>query len=445
MSTFIFDLLGIESKQLIIRTSSLVEFIFYTLILTLPFQKTKNFGLKLCIILPFTLPLILLVASINSLHPYLLTGIVNIFMYLFVLAALCILFKEALSELLLCLVGGIAIQMIVGRLYELLILMVKNNPYETHSFFRDTVPLRDWTIYFLVHFSLSLILALIFRRKEVHEHDRANQKLILFFSLSFILMTVLLNSFSRSFEGNNDTLVFIIRAFSILYGLLTLLLRTRILEASKLKRELLIMDELIYSEKKQFDNMKSEIEIINMKCHDLRQQLSNISYKLTIQEIEALNAAIEVYDTNIKTGSDILDVILYKKKLFCEKNQIDMTCMADGQCLSFISPSHLYSLLSNAIENALEAVQSVTDEKKRTISIWIGKENGITAIHVTNYFNAELVIIDNLPQTSKKDKNHHGYGMKSMRHIAQQYNGTLSFHTEDDIFFLHIYFPNTKL
>lgn len=120
-----------------------------------------------------------------------------------------------------------------------------------------------------------------------------------------------------------------------------------------------------------------------------------------------------------------------------------MSCMADGRCLTFISSTHLYSLLSNAIENALEAVQAVNNDKKRTISISIGKVNGLTGIHVTNYFNDDLTISDHLPQTSKKDKDRHGFGIKSMRHIAEQYNGTLSFQTEDDIFYLHIYFPNS--
>ncbi|MNW37609.1 Histidine kinase-, DNA gyrase B-, and HSP90-like ATPase [compost metagenome] len=137
-----------------------------------------------------------------------------------------------------------------------------------------------------------------------------------------------------------------------------------------------------------------------------------------------------------------MDVILYKKQLYCEKNRITMSCMADGRCLSFISPTHLYSLLSNAIENALEAVQSVSNDKKRTISISIGKEQGVIGIHVTNYFNSELTIIDHLPHTIKKDRDRHGFGIKSMRHIAERYNGTLSFQTEEDIFYLHIYFPN---
>lgn len=436
----IYDLLGIYAKQFTIRSASLIELTFCVFLLTLPFQKRNGFGITLGIITPFAFPVIFLMSVINTHNPQFFAGMTNIFLYLFALGALYLLYQETFSELLLCLCGAVAIQVIVGRLYEILIITLDKNPYETLSLFHSMVPLRDWPLYYLIHFFLCSLLALLFRRKRVYEHDRANRQLIITFSLIFIVVTMILSSVSRSFE-ENTVLDFIIRIFAILYALLTLLLRTRILETSKLKQDLLIMDELLYSEKKQFDSMRSEIEIINMKSHDLRQQLSNISYKLTLQELESLKEAIEVYDTTVKTGSDILDVILYKKQLFCEKNGIRMSCMADGQCLSFISPTHLYSLLNNAIENALEAVQLVQNDKKRMISISIGKEHGVIGIHVTNYFNGDFIVKDHLPQTGKKDKNRHGFGIKSMRHIAEQYDGTVSFHTEDDIFYLHIYFP----
>ncbi|OMF95308.1 hypothetical protein BK144_07255 [Paenibacillus sp. FSL R7-0273] len=443
MSGIIDNLLGIYSKQFTIRSAISVEFFFCVFLLTLPFQKRNRFEMKLSIMTPFAVPVIFLMSVINTHFPQFFAGMTNIFMYLFALSALYLLYKETFSELLLCLCGAVAIQVIVGRLYEILIILLHKNPYETLSLFETMVPYRDWPLYYLIHFFFCALLALLFRRKRVYEHDRANKQLIITFSLIFIVVTMILSSVSRSFEGENAVLDFIIRTFAILYALLTLLLRTRILETSRLKQDLLIMDELLYSEKKQFDSMRSEIEVINMKSHDLRQQLSSISYKLTLQELEALKEAIEVYDTTVKTGSDILDVILYKKQLFCEKNGIRMSCMADGQCLSFISSTHLYSLLNNAIENALEAVQLVQNDNKRMISISIGKEHGVIGIHVTNYFNGDFIVKDQLPQTGKKDKNRHGFGIKSMRHIADQYGGTVSFHTEEDIFYLHIYFPGS--
>lgn len=56
------------------------------------------------------------------------------------------------------------------------------------------------TPFFLIHFIFSLLLALLFRRTQVFEHDKTNKMLIITFSLTFIVVTEIITSFSRSFE-----------------------------------------------------------------------------------------------------------------------------------------------------------------------------------------------------------------------------------------------------
>ena len=43
--------------------------------------------------------------------------------------------------------------------------------------------------------------------------------------------------------------------------------------------------------------------------------------------------------------------------------------------------------------------------------------------------------------TTKAEKSEHGYGMKSIREIAEKYNGTVSAKIEGDIFTLTIMIP----
>ena len=46
-----------------------------------------------------------------------------------------------------------------------------------------------------------------------------------------------------------------------------------------------------------------------------------------------------------------------------------------------------------------------------------------------------------MPQTSKRNKQYHGYGMKSMKHIAKKYGGSLVCGVEDNTFTLQILLP----
>ena len=46
-----------------------------------------------------------------------------------------------------------------------------------------------------------------------------------------------------------------------------------------------------------------------------------------------------------------------------------------------------------------------------------------------------------LPRTSKEDRDSHGFGLQSIRQIAQDHGGFLTVQGEDQIFLLRITFP----
>lgn len=444
MIHLIVKICGFYSYEYIIKLMSMIEIFFCIIFYTFPFKKRKWFYTKLFGSLIFGLLYLYPLAVFRTHNMTTISNIlVTYFIYLFVFGILVLLYQEKLPELLLCLCAGVATQIIVGRLYEILLILFGKNAYTNFSLFRHffAVEWYDWISFYLIHIALIFLVALLFRKKEVYKHDRTSTLIIVIFSLIFTLITIPLNAISRPLEASNFSLALIIRIFSILYALLVLSLRTGILEQSRMKQELQILNELLYLENKQFDSLRNDIEIINIKCHDIRNQFVQFEDKLTKHEIDTMKSAIQIYDSNIKTGSEILDVILYKKQLICEKFHIQMSCIADGSSLSFISTSHLYSLFSNAIENAIEAVQQIEDIEKRIISITVGKENGLIAIHITNYFDGICDIKNGIPQTNKKDKSHHGYGAKSIRYIVDLYHGRVSFQTDEDIFYLHIYLP----
>ena len=69
------------------------------------------------------------------------------------------------------------------------------------------------------------------------------------------------------------------------------------------------------------------MDMINMKCHDLRHIFNKIEGKLTAEEAEKLKEAMTFYDASIKTGNDVLDIVLCEKKVLCEQNGIQLSCV----------------------------------------------------------------------------------------------------------------------
>ena len=78
---------------------------------------------------------------------------------------------------------------------------------------------------------------------------------------------------------------------------------------------------------------------------------------------------------------------------------------------------------------------------QREISLIIRQSQQFAVIWVENRYCAELNFVDGLPQTTKRESEYHGYGMKSIRLLVKKYGGTLVINTEDQLFRVKILFP----
>ena len=117
--------------------------------------------------------------------------------------------------------------------------------------------------------------------------------------------------------------------------------------------------------------------------------------------------------------------------------------MADGKKLSFMRSSDLYALFGNIIDNAIEAV-SVLDEDKRTISLSVSEKSGFIVINIYNRYDGELSFESGLPRTTKSDESMHGFGMKSVQATCEKYGGSMSIRTDKNVFNLNIIIPKTE-
>ena len=109
--------------------------------------------------------------------------------------------------------------------------------------------------------------------------------------------------------------------------------------------------------------------------------------------------------------------------------------------MSFIDESDLYTLLGNAIDNAIEATRKVSDAN-RYIGMQINKKGNLVFIHLENTFNNVLNENNGKLITTKDDNQAHGYGILSMEIIAAKYGGTISHKVKNNIFELNILLVN---
>lgn len=210
---------------------------------------------------------------------------------------------------------------------------------------------------------------------------------------------------------------------------------------NRISKNLEVVNELRKEEQAQYELNKQNVDLINIKCHDLKYQIREMGNKTSMspEVVESITKVINIYDSAIKTGNKALDVVLSQKSLFCSQHQIKFNCIADGSALSFMSEPDTYSLFGNIIDNAVEAVKNL-DTSKRLITLRIKKVGNLVSISAQNCYQGKITFNDGYPVTSKADARYHGFGLRSIKIVCDKYNGTLSLDSSNQTFTVAILF-----
>ena len=207
------------------------------------------------------------------------------------------------------------------------------------------------------------------------------------------------------------------------------------------------VEQLLAQSVRQYNVSKENIELLNIKCHDLRHQIRAFHRdgKIDASLLGEIERVVDNYDCTVRIGNGALDVLLTEKSLLCRSKNIRFTCLADGAGLSYMDPYDLYALFGNALENAIEAAEQIDDPERRVIGLTMRAMGGFYTINLQNYVAGAVTLDEEgMPVTHKADKNNHGFGVRSMNMLAEKYGGALSYKAEGGVFNLNMVLPYRK-
>jgi len=178
--------------------------------------------------------------------------------------------------------------------------------------------------------------------------------------------------------------------------------------------------------------------------HDMRHHLTVIAGFLTAGRAQLAEEYI---------GKVQADIEAISPKRFCENELVNLLCSSyfnkaghEGIRLSVdarlprsisVSDTEICSILSNGLENALHAVDSLEQPLKWT-EIYCGIHAKKLLIEIKNPYEGEIVMRDGLPVSNREG---HGYGCRSIRSIAEQNGGLCTFEAEHGEFTLRVMLP----
>lgn len=416
------------------------EMIIVTVMFAFFFEKRKLFWLRIGLCCLFGL-----VASI--LWNYCLLKIevytwARILWYIFkhimslviVFAGLLICNRISFGEALFCSIGSVATQHISYRFFAIILAICKM-PYASVGSFFIAIGVSS-VVYLSVYF---LLVRKVRKQPEQYFKNKMNIILGGILILFAIVLQFVVEPYAPMAE--NPLLFIYLSLYAIICSVCTLLLEYGFFAHKKLIYDNEILDHLVHIQEEQYRTSKDNMDMINIKCHDMKHQMSKIVGRFNPEAVKEMQDIISIYDLSLKTDNEILDVFLAEKKLQCEKDDVKLDCIVNGSCLQFMQPSDIYSLFGNALDNAMEAVCKLSDKGKRVIGLSVTSKLNMAIIHTENFYDGEIEFQSELPKTTKEDTKYHGYGMRSIKKIVEKYGGSLAVVAENGIFNLNITIP----
>lgn len=256
-----------------------------------------------------------------------------------------------------------------------------------------------------------------------------------------LIVDIVLNAVTVYLGDRSSVVVMVMSTvYESLCCLFLMYIQFELIKSENLKTELDFTQTMLREKERQYNLSKENIELINLKCHDLRHQIRSVGEKkdLPAEVVREIENAISIYDAKVCTDNEVLDIILTEKSLSCAMDGITLTCVADGRSLEFMDKTDVYALFGNALDNAIEAVRRLP-ESERNIGVVVRSIGEMVSVNVRNSCDGNVKFgSDGFPLTSKENNGFHGIGIKSIRNIAEKYHGVSSVSVKDNTFNLNV-------
>lgn len=166
----------------------------------------------------------------------------------------------------------------------------------------------------------------------------------------------------------------------------------------------------------------------------LQSLLNNKQYDEALSYVKSITNQ-EILDSNkFFSGNQIADAILTDKNELAQKNNCKI--IFDGSVSDEISVSNLCTILSNALDNSIEACSKIDSDETQIIDVKCVASELIQIIRISN------PNLDNnaVTETSKADRKNHGFGLSNIRRTVERMDGQMIISSQYPTFVLEIEF-----
>lgn len=224
----------------------------------------------------------------------------------------------------------------------------------------------------------------------------------------------------------------------IVINIVSFYMLSKISKEHRENMKLSLLDVQIKEQEASLQEIKSVYGEMRKIKHDLEGQygclselISSGKYEQAGQYLKSIKMPNFASSLTINTKNDVLNAILGYLANKCHTGGIHMKYNISSDNINDFSPADISVILTNLINNAFEAsVQNNVSE----ISLELFEQQNYFCIIVKNPIKESVLSKNPHLKTTKADKSIHGFGIDSVKMLAEKYNGITDF-TEEDCYF----------
>lgn len=192
-------------------------------------------------------------------------------------------------------------------------------------------------------------------------------------------------------------------------------------------------NDRLQTEKSYYDILEQQNQNLMIYAHDAKNHLQAIQTLCDDPKIHCyiakLSDQLKSYSKNCHSGNMMLDVMINKYVLDCERRGIQFDYNVRSCNLKRLDDIDLVAILGNLMDNAMAASE---ESQQKTMLLETTQRNGYDVIVISNSCDDAPIVCGGKLITSKDDRKLHGFGLKSVSKTLKKYQGDFLWEYSDE-------------
>ena len=260
------------------------------------------------------------------------------------------------------------------------------------------------------------------------QHNKWLQLIILFPAVSSIMLAVLFYTSPRDEDVSLSIVVF--AAILMIANIAMIYVINSIEKATEQEQDLRLLRQQISIQSENYGALKKNYSVQRKSTHEferhiqvIRDLLDRKDYETAQDYVRQLQADRTLKVFSISSNNSVIDVVLNQKHQVAQENGIKMRVKVNDLSAVTIKTNELVVLLSNLLDNAIEACLKFDGYKEIVCSIL--KEDSIY-ISIRNTSDPVTIVYGEI-RTTKQNAAEHGYGLPAVKYILKQLDAEYTF------------------